>query len=107
MKTHTKIHQYYNTSTTIPSIIYAHKLNNKKFFIVQYMRGCFSENSIIYLADLEPKTINVIYFEENETTVLTCFDNERIIYSEFSPSMKYLILRSIDKSNQIILYSNN
>ena len=107
MKTHTKIYKYFNTSTTTSSIIYAHKLNNKKFFIVQYMRGCFSENSIIYLTDLEPKTISVSDFEENEITRLTCFGNERIIFSEFSPSMKYLILRSIDKSNQIILYSKN
>ena len=106
MKTHTIVYKYYNTSTSYPSIVYTHKLNNKKYFVVQYNTRAFipEGTTAIYLANLEPKNINVFTFEK-EIKKLAFYNQTNIIFFKFSPSMKYLVLRNCSKRNEIILFS--
>lgn len=104
MTSHLVVSKIYNTSTCCPSIIYAHKLNNEKYFVVQNLKACFGFYSHIYIADLRPRNIQFYTFEGKIKKLVT-LNQEKIIYARFSKSMKYLILRMMDKSNEFLFYS--
>jgi hypothetical protein len=66
IKNHMIIYKYSNTSTSYPSIIYAQKINNKKYFVVENVKCCFGFYSHIYLSDLSPKNISCYEFSTKE-----------------------------------------
>ena len=99
MATHTIIYKYYDTSTSMRSILYAHKLVNEKYFVIQYTRACCGE-------DTEPKNINAPTFEMKEITKIDLLKTN-IIFAKFSQSMKYLVLRNRENRNEIILFSKH
>ena len=104
IKTHLVVYKYRHFSTSIPSIVYAHKLNNGKYFIVEYLSACFNEYTSFYLANLTPKNI---YYDSfiKDINRLDFLEKINIIFARFSNSMKFLFLQGRYDENEIILYS--
>ena len=103
LENHEIKYKYSNTATSYPSIIYCHKLNDKKYFVVEYFKYCFGFGSSIYLSDLIPQNINCYEFSTNKIQKLETLNQTSVKFACFSNSLKYLVLQIED--NQIKLYS--
>lgn len=103
LKTHLIVYKYENWATIYPSIVYLYKLNNGKFFIVQYEKYCYGESSYIYLNELIPQNKNYYNFITTEIKPIYKFDSQ-IIFACFSHSENYFCIRKNNDSNNIIIY---